>query len=913
MTPDQLRDRIDLHDLAGKLGLHRPGGQGNYKSPSHKDKNPSLSVYQRNGEWRWKDHSGDDGGDCIALVQFVDGCDFHTAMRKLHDLYGLPMDERKSSQPAREKTLVEWIAERCAQGMDEATSYLEGRGIDPDLVKLGYAKRTLGWNTYASAKNLPGTIGHGGPGVAFIIKDMASGIVLGVDTRYRDPEMNGGVKTNSQGEKENAPWCLDWTAFKRANTVYLVESSINAMSVDTCHIPGACAIAIRGTGNARTLDVRPFVGKRVILCLDNDAPNDKGKRPGPEAAWLLYERLTAANIATLLVDQTQWEWNDVNDALQDVGPVTLNRLLRDYEPYAIPGVIGDADKHHGGRPRVFLPAHDFNQYWRYRVKEDFTTFIATRSEDDMGQTKDEFHDLAGFRIASISRVTVASAQSAMSGEEDSQPNTLFSVTVQAPRHGAKLQRRVFQDEHLHNQEHWRRFGPIFKPVPFARLLSILERAADLGARAAVNFVGLAWRDGKVIVNEGPDCYFTDPDKQCPYHNLMFPTGTPAQARRVIEAYQATFKKNAATLLLVWAVGAHLKAFLGFWPHMILQANKGAGKSTLVKRLERTLAFTMFSGQSLNTEFRLLTSISHTSHPVGWEELSARRQDVIDKAVAMLQECYQFTLSRRGSEMTEYLLSAPVLLAGEDVPVRSLLGKVTRTDLTGKKGPIMPEDLPRFPMADWLKWLTGFKRERIREIYEEERRHCLDACRAPSHDDGAVRMAGNYAALLTAWRLLAEYAEIDMNNGHFIQDTITEMNVHIAESSADREPWVWIMEILFSEIDAGRFSHPHVFEDYTNQETYTTDTRLLIRPSHIIDHIAHTSHLRDKWNALPVKSDRVFKRQLQQAGVLLDDGHERRVQGRRISHLTAISLQKLAAYGLAVGIKENTSAYETDYA
>lgn len=56
--------------------------------------------------------------------------------------------------------------------------------------------------------------------------------------------------------------------------------------------------------------------------------------------------------------------------------------------------------------------------------------------------------------------------------------------------------------------------------------------------------------------------------------------------------------------------------LGFWPHITVQADKGAGKSTLIKRLERTIAFTMFSVQSLQTEFRLLTSISHTSHPVG---------------------------------------------------------------------------------------------------------------------------------------------------------------------------------------------------------------------------------------------------------------------------------------------------------
>ncbi|MGC8059585.1 hypothetical protein ACP3WF_24110, partial [Salmonella enterica] len=82
----------------------------------------------------------------------------------------------------------------------------------------------------------------------------------------------------------------------------------------------------------------------------------------------------------------------------------------------------------------------------------------------------------------------------------------------------------------------------------------------------------------------------------------------------------------------------------------------SGKSTLIKRLERAIGMTMLSGQSLTTEFRLLTSISHTSHPIGWEELSARRQEVIDKAVGMLQENYQYTVTRRGAEMTEYLLS-----------------------------------------------------------------------------------------------------------------------------------------------------------------------------------------------------------------------------------------------------------------
>jgi hypothetical protein len=70
--------------------------------------------------------------------------------------------------------------------------------------------------------------------------------------------------------------------------------------------------------------------------------------------------------------------------------------------------------------------------------------------------------------------------------------------------------------------------------------------------------------------------------------------------------------------------------------------------------------------------------------VGWEEISAGRQELIDKAVAQLQESYQYTHTRRGADMMDFLLCAPVLLAGEDVPVDGLTGKVVRTQLTAAK-------------------------------------------------------------------------------------------------------------------------------------------------------------------------------------------------------------------------------------
>jgi hypothetical protein len=374
---------------------------------------------------------------------------------------------------------------------------------------------------------------------------------------------------------------------------------------------------------------------------------------------------------------------------------------------------------------------------------------------------------------------------------------------------------------------------------------------------------------------------------------------------VIGKYQETFRENAASMALVWGLGGHLKALLGFWPHMMMQAGKSAGKSTLIKALESTIGFTMFSGQSLQTEFRLLTSISHTSHPVGWEELSARKQDVIDKAVGLLQENYQYTITKRGSEMTEYVLSAPVLLAGEDVPVKSLHGKLIRTNLTAKKGPRLPRDLPRFPVRQWLQYLAELDKGAVLDKFEELRLYCLSKSCANPDDEGGARMASNYAAMLLAWGYLCDFAGMPTSAGNFGSDLVSEMNRHIGETTAERSPWVWILESALSEIDAGNFKHPFKFDDVDGEDC------LLVRPAHIMDHISGASSLREKWNSLPVKTPAVFRRQLLEAGVTMGDKEiERTIFMKRVAHLTPLSLKALSSFGLSVGrrldhVRENT--------
>jgi len=903
----ELKERIDLHDLAARLGLVRGKGErANYHSPHHRDRCPSLAIDQAGKSFRDFSAEGvlSSNGSCVDLLMYVKGlAEVGDAMKWLHEEYGIPFDQHSPASSPREKSRVDYIAERCLSNPAAVRTYLTNRGISDVVIDAAIQNKTLGFNQWTSPKIAEGECGYGGNAAAFIVRHPINSVVVAVDMRFIDPGLNGGVKTQTHGDKDGLIWTSDHRRLKKARQIYIVESAINCLSIESAD-PFACAIALRGLGNVDRVDWSLLRGKQIILCLDNDLPFPEGhrlagQRPGPEASWRLLERLTSLNIGAMHVDQSTWHTpdgevlNDVNDVLMAKGADQLKVWLSKLEPWLIPGLPGEEGQQ--GRKRIYLPAHDFAQYWKFRLRHDFTSYISkvdeqTANDGEVIQTP-VYQDLAGFRVAAVSRVSIASASSTMTGDPDQQPAVFFAVSVQTPRHGALLQRRVMQDDQLHNLDGWRKFGPVWNSAAFSRMINILERTADFGARQAANFVGLAWRDGKLIVNEGADCYFTEPEKQCPYHNLTFPTGPIADARKVINAFQTTFKKNAALLPLVWSLGGHLKALLGFWPHMMIQADKGTGKSTLIKRLERAIGMTMFSGQSLNTEFRLLTSISHTSHPVGWEELSARRQEVIDKAVGMLQENYQYTVTRRGSEMTEYLLSAPVLLAGEDVPVRSLLGKIIRTDLTGKKGPLMPDDLPRFPVKEWLTYLSRLSKTEVTRRYNEIRTICLNASRSRGQDEGALRMSGNYAAVYLAWLYLCEFADIDTAQGHIDDDLFEEMNRHISETSADREPWVWIMEIVLSEIAANRFSYPYAWQ-------HEPAPALLIRTSHIMDHISTSASLREKWNGLPVKSDRVFKKQMINAGMIsADQSCERTINNQRVSNLQIISIEKLRQFGL----------------
>ena len=80
--------------------------------------------------------------------------------------------------------------------------------------------------------------------------------------------------------------------------------------------------------------------------------------------------------------------------------------------------------------------------------------------------------------------------------------------------------------------------------------------------------------------------------------------------------------------------------------------------------EKTITVRVLRPFMVNGEATRVGDVLTFGATFGYEMLSARKVEIIDKAVAMLQESYQYTPTQRGAEMTDYLLSAPVLLAGE---------------------------------------------------------------------------------------------------------------------------------------------------------------------------------------------------------------------------------------------------------
>jgi hypothetical protein len=956
MTTDILNNlkAINIADVATRLGL-KPSGSPHgdrqmFHGPQGNGKTPSLSLDLRNGVFKNWAVNGASGSN-IDLVMHVQNSDFNTAINWLCEAFRI----EKTHQPvvSREKPpLHVYIAENClkqASSDDRLIQYLLNRGISQSVINQAIKCKTIGFNTYTSPSKNPGEPFYGGPAVAFIVRSLNPGHVQAVDMRYLDPDLNGGMKTQCHGSKKGQFWTANYHAVKPAHTVIIVESCINALTVETAEIPGYVGISTQGVENATEINWGFLRGKRALICMDKDGKKGNGMFPGQQKSWELYNILCSLGISAFLIDQSSWtqqkSCQDVidyleshpdeekqllenidnqsflvaNDRLEKLRHVIcrydidLNDLakqsitdvktaLERIDNYLIPGVPG---KHNWGeKPRVYLPTIDQEDYWRFRTEPEHTTFLKTitvTTEENGSKEKIEEEvpeHVAGFRIANLTKVIVAGYVATLKGVHDDAPSTLYAVQVQTRKDGNQLVKKVFA-EGLFNPKNWEdSFGPIYNQHHFKRALNIMENIANVNQHNAVNFVGLAWFNGHLKVNSGDTCYFPEPEQQCPYSSMKFHSGSVADAQKIISTFQDTFGRNAATMILTWILGTHLKLFTGYYPHMVVSADKGTGKSRLIEKLEVTTGIRKFSSDSLS-EFRLRTATSGTSFPIAFDELSNTSMKKRSLLESRMQQCYSYDTTKTRTDMLEFIIITPVLVSGEDVDMRNVISKTVcaslKRDFRGEE--INIHNLPKWPMLQWLTFLTTVNRNTFDQKLGECRTFCQRV--ASSKDSTSMRMMENYALVLLAWKLVCEFAQIAETQGDYINHLISEMNSHIQQTDADREPWMWVMEKISMELHKGTYPYPwQISQVKSEQQNYQC---LLIKIRDIMDYINNSNDMREFRERLPISSGNALKAQLKNAGMIFKDPVHMRIMetGNRHMNCIAIPLFGLAQYGIFV--------------
>ena len=929
-----INQTVSINDLAERLGLKPDGamqanGQRMFHGPAGKGDTPSLSLNEQHGKFHdWADENK--RGDQIELVMHVQCVNKGEAIKWICQEYGIENQPQKDykTQQNQPKTQAQHLAQQCQkEALDtRLKDYLTSRGVTEPAIDHAITKGTLGFNDYTNPSKQPSEKGYQGAAVAFIIKSLNPNIVAAVEKRYINEKLNGGQKMRDTGTIAGNVWTSDYQRLKTAKNVYIVESPINVLSIDSCHIKHTAAIATLGKTNIKKTDWRFLRGKNVYLAFDKDEQKSDGSLPGQQTAWAMYDTLSNLNIKALILDQKDWtktpkttqileeqtdsekkpEYDiDINDMLKVHGVTTLKKQLKKTEQWLIQGVSGNLQE---PKNRVWLPNIDTKDYWRYRTTPESTLYIRTTKEKDPSgdliEKEVEVH-VAGFRIVNLQEISIASDSSAATGSQDDSPRKFYVAKAQTRMEQDKLINKVFVDG-LHNPANWENtFGAINDPKLFKRAITILENTVSLNRIQAANIVGLAWLNKKLTVNEGPDCYFANPVQQCAaYNNLIFHNGNQSDTTQILKAYRETFRNHAALIMLVWSLSTHLKLFSGVFPHLVIGAGKSTGKTALIEKIGITAVLNKYTAEDLNP-YRLKVLSSGTSFPIVFDEFSNAPMSKRLILSGTMQNTYSYATVTSGSQAISFLKFAPLMLGGEDIgDTDNVLTKTVRCtlDIKYRGEEINAHNLPKWPMKQWLKFLADIPRQQFDEQFEIAHQHCQNY--ATTKDQTSKRMVKNYALLLLGWRYVATFSDIqhDTQTAVDVENSIIrEMNIHIQTTDAQREPWVSVIEKICMEITTDAYEYP-----YKVQRTRDIDDEehevICLNATHIMDHIMTKPYLRDFKEKLPISSRNALIAQLKSKDIIVkkfSPSIKWKGTATRFQNMLALSVEKLKAYGVSV--------------
>jgi len=270
-------------------------------------------------------------------------------------------------------------------------------------------------------------------------------------------------------------------------------------------------------------------------------------------------------------------------------------------------------------------------------------------------------------------------------------------------------------------------------------------------------------EGDLVPSDG--VHFPQGREESVYHGHRFAT---SGSKLIFDRFAALIRSQHLAMVLVWALGSLLKPKLGWaYPHLVVTADSGTGKSTWAGILEARFGWRSIAGPTeFQTSYRTKKSFANTNVPIQVEEIGRLSNQARQWLIQNANLAYNRELSTHGHLDKRFVLCAPMLAWGQDFGVRdvALATKVIRADLrTADKDRDALASLRAtsdvWPMADWARFLCEWvNRRNLLALLAEKSSWLREQVDSDQYIEASNtdRVFWNYAAVLVSADAVAAF-------------------------------------------------------------------------------------------------------------------------------------------------------------
>ena len=390
--------------------------------------------------------------------------------------------------------------------------------------------------------------------------------------------------------------------------------------------------------------------------------------------------------------------------------------------------------------------------------------------------------------------------------------------------------------------------------------------------------------GHYVVSDGVE--FPGGTEECPYAGKRFNrTGD----MRFFERAAKLTTNGVSEIIMVATLGAPIKAATKRWPNTGGEGDTTSGKSTLLERVLNPLGITSFGPSHCRTAYRIRKMVINTNLPVALDEAGRLGRSMRHILVDVLNEGYGITPSTHGEGQRMCVISAPVILFGQDLPFNDLAlsTKIIKVTLDPAcRDPKALEALmaseSSFPTRRWLEFLAEYMstHDVNREIHER-----TEVMRERVFGTG-VPPAANAERFIWNWAAVSYAGDILVAFGAPVSDAFQVNLVNAAKAHADE---------LYGEMDGRHSIGRRVVHDVMEllaTPDFKPPFSLLLDDRGLFFHVEGAlRYLESKGYRYDVSNARVVTHLLRELGT---PGHRERVGNVqiRLFHVPAEALRAL---------------------